>query len=149
MADYAVNMQRTASSTLSVGYVAAPASAMRRIKLFYASLGSEGVPADVANLWTLQRFTAIGTATAATPLPFDPADAASAAVGGSNSTVDPTYTAGAILLNVPLNQKATAQWWAPAGDELVIPATANNGLGLKTTVAGSSVAITGLVHFRE
>lgn len=149
MAKYAASMQRTASASGSVGNLNAPASGMRRAKLYFLEVGSEGAPADVANLWQLQRTTAAGTSTSVTPQPLDSADAAAVTVAGQNHTVEPTYTANAILLNVPLNQKATLQWQAAPGGELVIPATASNGIGIRTPTAGSSVAITSQVHFEE
>jgi hypothetical protein len=149
MAKYSAKMQRTASSSASVGIVNAPASGMRRAKIYDLVFGSEGTPADVANLWQLQRATAAGTTTAVTPQALDPADAAAVTVAGENATVEPTYTSNAFLLTVALNQKATFRWIAAPGGELLIPATASNGIGIKTPTAGSSVAISAAVHFEE
>jgi len=59
--------------------------------------------------------------------------------GGSNHTVEPTYTAGAFLLTVDLNQRATFRWVAPPGGELVTPATNANGAGVLNSVATALV----------
>lgn len=148
MANYAVELQRTASTTQSVGNVTAPAASMRRIKVYDIVFGSEGAVADNPFLWSWQRCTTTGTRTSQTPTPLDPADAACVATAGDNHSAEPTYTAGGILLNISLNQRATFRWVAAPGGELVIPATANNGIGAQTTVSGA-VLVTTTVHFQE
>jgi hypothetical protein len=66
-----------------------------------------------------------------------------------NLTVDPTLTANAILLSLPLNQRASFRWVPAPGSELVTPATASNGLALRTPTAGGLVAITATVYVEE
>lgn len=144
-----VTLQRTASASASVGHLSCPGASMRRIRLYEFVFGSEGTPADVANLWQWQRTTAIGTSTGVTPQLLDPADAALITVAGQNHTVEPTYTANAIMHSAALNQKATYRWIAAPECEIIVPATANNGLGLKTPTAGSSVGITATAYFQE
>ena len=67
---------------------------------------------------------------------------------GENHTIEPTYTAAAIVLMIPLNQRATFRWVAAPGSELVAPATAANGFGIQTTTS-SAVAITGTLLLEE
>lgn len=148
MAGYAVDLQRTASLTLSLGNITAPAASMRRIRVSDFMVGQEGTVGDAPTLYTVQRCTTTGTRSAVTPQPLDPADAACVATAGENHSVEPTYTANAILLNVALNQRATFRWVAAPGGELVIPATANNGIGIKTPVS-ALVLTTATVHFQE
>ena len=148
MGKYAVDLQRTASTTASLGNVTAPGSSMRRAKIYFLQYGCEGDAADNEFLYTLQRCTTAGTRTSVTPQALDAADAACVTTAGENHTVEPTYTSGAILLNTPLNQRATYQWMAPPGGELVIPATANNGVGIQTPTA-TALAITAQIHFEE
>ena len=148
MARYAVEMNRTASTSLSVGNITADATRPRRGKLFDLMFGSEATPADNVFLWQVQRCTTAGTATGITPSPLDPADAATECDAGENHTVDPTLTAGAILLSIPLNQRASYRWVAAPGSELVYPATASNGLAVRTPTA-TAVAVTGTVLFEE
>ncbi|MBA3421648.1 MAG: hypothetical protein H0U12_07115 [Thermoleophilaceae bacterium] len=147
-AKFAVDMQRTASLSLSVGNITNPGASQRRHRWFFVQLGAEGTVADNPALWALQRCTTAGTRTAVTPIPLDPADAAAVTTAGEAHTVEPTYTANEILLNVPLNQRATYQWMAAPGGELVVPATASAGIGIKTPTSGL-VAVTAQVHFEE
>lgn len=150
MGKYATNLKRSASSTLSVGAVNCPGSSMRRLKLYDIMLGSEGAPADVANDWQVQRCTTTGTSTSQTNIvSLDSADAAQVFVAGQNHTIDPTLTANAILLSIALNQKASFRWVANPGCEIIVPATANNGLAFRTPTAGSSVAVTATPHIEE
>lgn len=148
MAAYAVEMNRTASTTASVGSVVADATRPRRGKIYDLIFGSEGTPADNAFQWVVQRVSAAGTSTSVTPQPLDPADAATEADAGENHTIEPTYTANAVLLSISINQRATFRWVASPGGELVYPATASNGFGVKTPTS-SAVAITATVHFIE
>jgi hypothetical protein len=130
MAKYSLIAQRTASATLAILGIQAPATNMRRIKIYDLDFGSEATPADVAILWQLQRSTTAGTwSTAVT-------------VGQSTSTTDPTLTANALPLTIPLNQRASFRWVAAPGSEIVIPATASNGIAVRTpTLNGGTPAI--------
>ena len=73
MAKYAVDLQRTASTTGSLGSWVADATRPRRLKFYDIMFGSEATPADAAILWTIQRCTAAGTGTGVTPQALDPA----------------------------------------------------------------------------
>lgn len=148
MANYVVQLNRTASTTASLGSVGADATRPRRGKWYDLVFGSEASPADNAFLYIVQRCTALGTSTAVTPSPLDPADAATESDSGENHTIEPTYTANLVLLSIALNQRATFRWVAPPGGELVYPATASNGLGIQTTTA-SAVAISATVMYAE
>ena len=148
MANYAVQMNRTASTSASLGTIGADATRPRRGKWYDVIFGSEASPADNAFLYIVQRCTALGTSTAVTPQPLDPADAATESDAGENHTIEPTYTANAVLLAIGLNQRATFRWVAAPGGELTYPATASNGLGVQTTTA-SAVAISATVHYNE
>lgn len=149
MAAYATLLQRTASATLAVGSLTANATRPRRQKWYQLELGSEATPADNAFLWQVQRCTTAGTAgSSVTPQPIDPADAATEAVGGQAHTINPTLTASAFLLSIPLNQRATFRWDASPGYELVTPATASNGAALITPTCGL-VAVTVTLHSAE
>ncbi len=150
MAKFAVKMQRTASATLPVGSLVAAASNMRRAKIYDWEFGSEATPADNAFLWQIQRCTAAGTSSAVTPQSLDAADSlASTIVCGENHTVDATRTANAFMKSIPLNQRASFRWVAAPGGEIVIPASASNGVAIMTLTAGGLVAISTTVHFDE
>ena len=148
MANYAVQCNRTASSSASLGTWGADATRPRRLKFYDLMFGSEASPADNAFLYIVQRCTALGTSTAVTPSPIDPADAATESDAGENHTIEPTYTANLVLLAIALNQRATFRWVAAPGGELVTPATASNGVGIQTTTS-SAVAISATLHANE
>lgn len=145
------DFQRTASTTATLGSMTSDATRPRRLKVHHMIFGSEAAPADAGVLWTVRRCTAAGTSTAVTPQQGDPADPATEYDAGENHSAEPTYTAGAILLNVPLNQRATFQWAAVKdGAELVMPATASNGFGIETDVISTGTpVVTGTVHSME
>jgi hypothetical protein len=112
--------------------------------------GSEATPADAAILWTVQRCTAAGTSTGVTIAYLDPGDSATESDAGENHTIDATFTANTIMLNVPLNQRATFRWVAAPGMEIVVPQTASNGIGVKTTVLSTGTPIvTATLHCLE
>ena len=148
MANYVVQMNRTASTTLSLGTWTADATRPRRLKFYDLILGSEASPADNPFLYIVQRCTTAGTLTSVTPSPVDPADAATESDAGENVTIEPTYTANLILLAIALNQRATFRWVASPGGELITPATASNGLGIQTPTS-SAVAISSTVFANE
>lgn len=149
MAKYAVELNRTASTTLEVGSVTVDAVTPRRFKIYDMVLGAEATPADTVYLWQVQRCTTQGTATGVTPTALDPADAAALFDAAENHTINGTLTAGQILLSIPLNQRATFRWVAAPGGELIAPATASNGMGLLTPTATGLTAITALLHVDE
>lgn len=139
MAKMAIPLRRTASTTASVGSITADATRPRRFRLYDILVGSEASPADNAFLYRLRRCTAAGTSTGVTPRNLDPASATTELDAGENHTVEPTYTAGSELLFIPVNQRATMRWVAVPGAELVMPATASNGIGVETPSAGTVV----------
>jgi hypothetical protein len=151
MANYSADFQRTASTTASLGSLTAEATTLARRALVYDLMfGSEATPADAAILWTVQRCTAAGTATGVTPTKLNPADSVCTAEAAENHTIEPTYTATEIVLNVPLNQRATFRWVAAPGGEIVIPATDENGIGIQTdTISTGTPVITATLHFSE
>ena len=148
MANYAIDMHRTASNAASVGSVSADATRPRRGELYDLLLSSEAAAADNPFLYVIQRCTAPGTSTAVVPQALDPADAATELDAGENCTVEPTYTAAAILLEIALNQRATFRWIATEGGRLIYPATASNGLGVATPTS-AAVAVSVQTHVCE
>jgi hypothetical protein len=133
-----------------LGSLTADATRPRRLRVYDAIIGSEATPADAALLWTFRRCSAAGTNTSVTPQNLDPASSTTEYDAGENHTIEPTLTAGAILLNLPLNQRATFRWVAAPGGELVMPATASNGFGIETdTISTGTPVITATIHADE
>lgn len=147
---FACDFQRTASTSAALGSMTADSTRPRRLRVYDVIVGSEATPADAAILWTFRRCSAAGTSTSVTPQNLDPASATTEYDAGENHTVEPTFTAAAILLNIPLNQRATFRWVAAPGGELVMPATAANGFGIETdTISTGTPVITATVHADE
>jgi hypothetical protein len=97
--------------------------------------------------WRLQRSTTTGTTTAVVAAPLDPDDPAATTTAGQNATADPTYTAATEIIDLPLNQRASYRWVAAPGGEIVVPATANNGLGFQVLSTGGGYTGTADVSF--
>lgn len=148
MGTYDLQLKRTANAAQSVGNITAPGASGRRGFLWDIIVGSEGDAADNEFLWRFQRCTTTGTRTAVTPIPRDPADAACAMTAGENHSAEPTYTANQELKEIALNQRATFRWQVDPKNGLVIPATANNGIGVQTPTM-TAVAVTCDASFDE
>lgn len=140
MANYGVKMSKAITSvTEGVGAIYAPAAAMRRVRIYDLLFGSSAA-ADGQFVFDVQRITTAPTSTLVVPDPLDPADPACVTLAGENVTVNGTLTAGVVLLSVPLNQRSTVRWACRDGKELVIPATASNGVQIQTPTAVNTPA---------
>lgn len=120
------------------------AAATVRPQMYEAWFGSAAAPVDYSIKAQIMRFTAAGTSAASppTPEPNDPADVASLTTAGWTHSVEPTYTAGKILLMVPFNARNTVRWVAyQPGREFVAPATAANGLGIRNLLASTALVM--------
>lgn len=137
--------QNAAATTTIMGLTSATTI---RPKIYEIIFGSAAIPADQAFNMQLKRYTAAGTATAVTPQAIDPADPAALASAGENHTVEPTYTAGAIILSFSINQQATFRWVVPPEEGIIAPATAANGLGLQFVVVSGGTALAE-AHFKH
>ena len=146
MARWGNRLTKGSASVQGVGYLNAAASNMRRFKLSDLLLGFTQAPADNAFEWVVQRCTTAPTGTTITPNATDPADTlASTIVATGTVTVDGTLTAGAFLLEWPVNQRASVRWVCQPYYELICPATASNGfmIGLGAATA-STAGVTGM-----
>ena len=143
MARWGVAFNKGSASVQGVGYLAAAASSPRRAKVYEITFGSGATPGDNVFIHVVQRMSGVGSlaGTAKTPNALDPADSlASTIVATDTVTADSAnLTSGAFLKNVALNQRATFRWVAAPYGELIIPATANNGLMLGVSAATTSV----------
>jgi hypothetical protein len=126
------------------------AAATVRPALFDLVLGNSTTPADQAANLAIKRFTAAGTAgSSPTPQSNDPGDVAALATAGAAHSVEPTYTAGATLLQISMNQRATFRWVASPGYELKAPATAANGLGVQLVAATAATVYDATAYWYE
>lgn len=149
MPRYSIDGTQNTTSSL-ITSLTAIRGASRRVRIYDFTIGSEAAPVDNAIVHTAQRFTAVGTAGAGvTPQSLDPADPASITTAGENHSIEPTYTANAILWTMAANQRATYRWVAAPDGELIIPDTANNGIGWRTIHSSFTGLVNVGVHFLE
>ena len=121
-----------------------------RPSLYDLVIGSVATPADAAVKWHVQRTTAVGTeGSGFTPIALDPGDPASLADYAVAHSSEPTYTSNAVLLQISMNQRNSFRWVAAPGGELIAPATANNGLGCKTSSVSTGTTAYEVVMFHE
>lgn len=104
-------------------------------------------PADNAAEYQLKRLTVQGTVTAFIPVAIDPGDPATLCQTtpttqgcGYSASGEPTYVAGAIMLDIGVNMRATFRWVARERSEIIMPATAAYGLGLFVKAVNSAFA---------
>ncbi len=112
-------------------------------------ISSSATPASNVGQYQLKRSTAAGTSTAVTPQSLGVNEPAATATAGVNHSVEPTYTANAIVLQVSVNQQATWRWVAAPDGEIFIPSTAANGIGFFTASGNSAFAIDITFHYKE
>ena len=125
----ATGVQATVAATPDTA-LAVIASASTRGRIYHSIMSQSAAPADSIVVWTIQRFTAVGTEGAGvTPAKHDLAAPAAQLDGGEDHSAEPTYTAATELLEFDLNQRATFYWDAGDDRELVVPATAGAGIG--------------------
>lgn len=139
------------TNTASTTILALTSAATIRPRIYDLLLSSDATPADNAGNYSLKRYTAAGTATAVTPVALDPADPAALASAGKAHSAEPTYTAASDVLGpFAVNQRPTFRWVAYPEAEIVLPATAANGVGLLVNaIAGSAVNVVVGFHYAE
>jgi hypothetical protein len=151
MAGYAGAGTRTSAAGTTVLAVYAPAASMRRASIYDFEIKCNAGPTSNDNeyTWDITRTSTVGTiGSSVTPNPLDSADAAAVTLMAQAHSAEPTL--GAVLKQVGLNQRATFRWMAfdPA-HRLVIPATANNGIALRTSASGAALSVLASVEFDE
>lgn len=122
------------STTVGAASLENPGAAARRFAVQGFFIGAETASGDVAIRPSIFRTTTASTGTGVTPAPLDPADAAANVAGKSNITVEGTTAAVAALLQRPFNLRGGINFEAKPGREILVAATINLGLLLKTTV---------------
>lgn len=148
MARYSVTFAGTLDTSLDFGYTIGAASNPRRHKWYDLTVGSSATPADNPFLWSVNKRTAAGgTPVPVTPQTLDDTDSIASTVVSSSKPASNGAGSGR-KLTIPLNQRATYRWVAAPGSELVVPATASQGLALSGTT-GSAVACDACVLFIE
>lgn len=131
---------------------ASAAIQLTRGRVMELIMGATGAPnaTDCPIQWDMSRLTVVGTSTAFTAVPGDPAMSAARTIGGITATVEPTYTANSSVFNIGLNQRNSANWKAMSEEDAPVwPATASNGFGLRALSPTYAAAVGGQINFKE
>lgn len=133
----------------------ATSGTLKRAKIYEIIVGAAGNPnaTDTYIQWDISRITASGAGayTAWTPTALDPADSAAIVVAGINATAEATtVTANSSLFNVGVNQRGSLRWVAAQESQnIIMPATASNGLILRCLSNAYTGAGTGQLTYQE
>jgi hypothetical protein len=135
-----------------------PASPVTRGYVYDLVWGTSSGAADNQIKYQVQRLTSITGDETVFPVPLDPgapAHSASHIDGVFDKTADAgvditaaTLTADAFLLWLAANQRSTQRWVSSPGGELVIPATAHNGLAFNA-IHGTAIEVEATFHFYQ
>lgn len=122
--------QDTSTAATTIIQLKQPATALKRLRIGYLQIGSDA-SADNAYEAALQKTTTGGTpGSTFTPIARDSGDGAASGVFNVAHSVEPTYTSSAVHLPIFAHQRATFQWYASPGHEIMIPVTNDAGIGL-------------------
>ena len=130
---------------------------VRRMMVYELEFGQTGAlsSTDCQVQWDLSRFgaTAILTATAVVPNSLDIADSSPLAQYANNAVAEATYTTagfGLSLKSFAINQRGSYRWRAlDDGDNLIIPATAVTGVGMRVLSSNFTASSVGNISFFE
>lgn len=122
----------------------------RRAWLFYFALSCGGTMADQVQTVQVQRTTAVGTeGGGVTPAALDPGNPAAILDAGEDHSAEPTYTAASELWEQDMHVRATPQVQLQPDSHIVIPATANNGIGVRSFSANYTGGAKATMHYME
>lgn len=147
MAGTQQNLTTTYKTLVAVWGVTAT---LRRGRCVALQIGPDGAPnaTDCQIVYTVQRQTADGTATSATPNPLFPADVASQMASKVNYTAEGTYTLP--VWTRALNQRASMQWAAQDTDAMILwPATNLAGLALMALSPTYASPAEGVIEYED
>ena len=139
MRRYALCTNASGAQSATLPLFTVMGAATVRVRIYDMIFSSDATPADQAVTYRVERVTSAGTpGTSPTANPLDPADPAAIATCGLAVFTGAPTTAHLAVLQFAHNQRATFRWVAAPDGELVIPATAANGLMWLPTVATAS-----------
>lgn len=138
---FAMQGTQTAGAKTALTITSTANGRPRLFEYAYSNVGS--VTVDSQFEVQLKRYTAAGTTTAVTPAATDPADPSPTLfTAGSNATAEPTYGAATPLADKGVNPRGLYRWTAyDPSAEIILPATAANGLGFLLAQLGGAVTV--------
>lgn len=147
---YAINGNATCTQSATLPLLTVISTANVRPKIFDLLLGSAASPVDQQGRFQLQRCTTTGTpGSSITPQALDGDPAALATSGLAVFSAGPTLTANAFLLTLVGAMRSSLRWVAKDGAEIVLPATASNGVALMATSISAAWSLDMCVHYSE
>lgn len=149
MPRYAATFTKTGSDSVQQLVEVLSTATVQRQKWYAFVVACTATPADALFSYLVKRVTASATGTSLTPSPLDLQDAACRSTSEHLITADhASFSSGAELFRAPVNHRATYQWMASEGRELVGPATSASGLSLGVGAVSTST-FAGTVNFEE
>lgn len=138
----------SAYRTAGLFYVNSTTGQNRRYQVYEIEFGQTGSLAstDIQVQWDVSRFAASAgiAGTSIVPNSMDTGDVSPLCVAFNGNTGEPTYTTagfGLSLKNWGINQRGSYRWRAlDDGDNIVVPATAFFGIGVRELSAGGTIA---------
>jgi len=122
---------------IDIGYVmTASVGLPHRFKLYEVLMAVDDASGDDLLLWRVRRRTTLGDGGANPLVHLDGSDIATTSLqsfGTLGTPVTVNGTNGGIVLEVPLNQRATWRWVAAPGGEFVSSNATDNGFGVSST----------------
>lgn len=137
---YSLNSNATNTVSATLPLLTLISTANIRPRLYEISISSDATVADNSVGLAIQRCTTAGTpGSSPTGVSLDPSDpAAQATLGLAVFSVGPTLTASSFPWKGAVNLRASYRWVAKDNKEIVLPATAANGLALMSLVLSGS-----------
>jgi hypothetical protein len=152
MPRYNVGWTKTGADSVRQLVEVLSSATVQRMKVFHLVVGNTGTEsADVKFNYSMRRVTGSATGTAVTGNPLDPNDAAHRSAAKHLITADAaSFNTGPIEIGGPwpVNNRATWQWMASDGRELVGAAVSANGVSLGLAAVSTST-FAGSVAFEE
>ena len=136
---YALSGNQNAGASVTIMTISGTTAV--RPAVYYITQGFSATPADNAVNMQVNRHTNDGTGTATTPQALDSGDPAASGTGVVNHSIEPTYTANAIMLSYSVNTRANYQFYSNPGGEFIGPATALSGFGIRFVVVSGGTQL--------
>jgi len=145
---YATTHQTPAGTNLTILEIVAPGTT-RRGRICEFGVSSDSTPADVATEFQIIRGTVSGTGTARTGRLMDPASPPAVLLPEGGTFATQTKTADSDLWEKALNQRASYRWVSQPKGEMLVPAVADNWVGLESIASGGTPNINSYFHWWE
>ncbi len=121
-----------------------------RAEVVYFSIGASGTMADQVQTGQAQRTTTTGTeGTGVVPAGLSDGAVTGEMDAGQDHSAEPAYTSATELWEEPIHLRALAQIQLQPDTHFKLPATQDNGLGIRTFSATYGGPANATIHFLE